>query len=102
MAAHRNTPFVKYGILEVRTDVGEVLEKIMVGSDRWFEWLSDDHHFYFKNNLGKFTARKEERRNTFYWYAYRKINGQLKKKYLGASAKLTDKNLYDTAKWFGL
>ena len=96
------TPQIKYGILEVCTNSGEIVERIIVGSDRWFEWLTSSHHFYFLNSVGKFTARKEKRRNTEYWYAYRKVDGRLRKRYLGSSEQLTDKKLCDSAKSFGL
>ena len=102
MGAHRNTPQVRGGVLFVRTDTGDNEERIIVGGDRWEEWLDENHHFSFINDVGKFTARKDRRRNTYYWYAYRKINGKLKNKYLGKSDKLTDQKLYDTAKSFGL
>ena len=102
MAGHRTTPQVRHGILEVCANSGEIVERIIVGSDRWFEWLTFNHHFYFLNNVGKFTARKEKRRNTQYWYAYLRIDGKLRKKYLSNSEQVTDKKLYDTAKSFGL
>ena len=102
MGAHYTTPQIKQSILEVLTNAGETQERVTVGSDQWFEWLSNNTHFHLQNNAGSFTARKEKRRNTYYWYAYRKINGKLKKKYLGASNQLTNKRFYETAEALGL
>lgn len=96
MSAHHTTPQVTFGVLEIQN------EKVIVASDRWFEWLECNSHFNFQNRVGKFTGRKEQRRHTFYWYGYRRIKGKLKKKYLGKSEKLTDKKLYETAKYFGI
>lgn len=61
-----------------------------VGSGEWFAWLDSPNvtTFYF-NGLDVFTARKEKRRNSFYWYAYLKRNERTTKVYLGASRKLT-------------
>lgn len=61
---------------------------IEVGSSFWFTWLRepDVRSFHFESECGKFTARKEERATSTneYWYAYRKIQGKLRKVYLGA------------------
>lgn len=56
----------------------------------WEQWLSQVASFAFHGRNGEhFTARKERRqRGGEYWTAYRKINGKLKRKYLGASADL--------------
>ncbi len=58
---------------------------IQVGSDAWYEWLANEQNksFAFRNDLGTFTARREWLRNGWYWYAYRRSKGKLRKVYLG-------------------
>lgn len=63
-----------------------------IGSGLWFSWLRepDVRSFHFESECGKFTARKEERATSTneYWYAYRKLQGKLRKVYLGAMDEL--------------
>ena len=99
MGAHYSTPQVKYGVLRHRTKHGRKTEyhEITVGSSAWFEWLEDNHHFNIETPTGSFHARKERRRNRFYWYGAKQTKGRVKKKYLGASVKLTNKTLHEAA-----
>jgi len=65
---------------------------IPVGSPAWYAWLEQVHSFSFRNDEGTFTAHKarsSNRRGGWYWYAYRRRQGQLLRFYLGASSKLT-------------
>ena len=70
---------------------GEQLAPVVVGSDAWYTWLADQQiqSFSFRNCLGTFTARRERKRHGWYWYAYRKRAGRLRKAYLGKTEKLT-------------
>ncbi|HET8843163.1 MAG TPA: transcriptional regulator, partial [Ktedonobacteraceae bacterium] len=53
-------------------------------------WLQEIPSFAFTGRMGAYTARKETRqRGESYWYAYRKREGKLTKKYLGKTAELT-------------
>jgi LuxR family maltose regulon positive regulatory protein len=64
----------------------------------WFAWLDDVSSFAFQGQRGSFTARKEtKQRGAVYWYAYRKREGKLAKKYLGKTADLTLARLEDVA-----
>jgi LuxR family transcriptional regulator, maltose regulon positive regulatory protein len=64
----------------------------------WFAWLDEVSSFAFKGQRGSFTARKEtKQRGAVYWYAYRKREGKLAKKYLGKTADLTLTRLEDVA-----
>ncbi len=74
---------VKDGFLQMGS------EPIPVGSIFWFEWLSKAKKFSFKYPDGAFTAQQETRRNTSYWYAYKRRNGKLHKAYLGKTEELT-------------
>lgn len=46
----------------------------------------------------EFTLRKEKRRNTNYWYAYRKFAGKLFKAYVGISDMITEEKLLAIAR----
>lgn len=90
-----STPQVRENIC---TDPNKPLyPPIEVGSSFWFTWLRepDVKSFHFENDQGKFTARKEERATSTneYWYAYRKMQGKLRKVYLGAMDELTSDRL---------
>ncbi len=87
MGVYNTTPQVKFGRLN----------EIRVGDKEWFEWLEQNRHFHITTYAGSFSARKEKRRNGFYWYGVKKVLGRVKKKYLGASGQLTNQALYDVA-----
>lgn len=64
----------------------------------WFAWLDEVSSFAFHGQSGSFTARKEtKQRGAVYWYAYRKREGKLAKKYLGKTADLTFARLEEVA-----
>lgn len=64
----------------------------------WFDWLEEVSSFAFHGQHGSFTARKETRqRGSGYWYAYRKREGSLAKKYLGRTSDLTFPRLEEIA-----
>lgn len=71
--------------------VGDQPVPIVVGTDAWYTWLMDQHiqSFSFRHPLGTFTARRERKRQSWYWYAYRKRAGRLRKVYLGKTEDLT-------------
>jgi hypothetical protein len=64
---------------------------IAVGSEAWYQWLTAEQHqsFAFRHALGAFTMRPERKRQGWYWYAYRKQEGKLRKAYLGKAEELT-------------
>ncbi len=68
---------------------------VVVGSDAWDTWLADQQimSFSYRGPLGSFTARRERKRHGWYWYAYRKWGGRLRKAYLGKSEELTPERL---------
>ncbi|MCB0101583.1 MAG: hypothetical protein H6635_04315 [Anaerolineales bacterium] len=70
---------------------------ILVGSLLWFEWLTKAVKFSFKNPSGGFVAQHELRRNTSYWYAYKRRDGKLYKAYLGKTEELTLERLQQIA-----
>ncbi len=76
---------------------------VVVGTDAWYTWLIDQHiqSFSFKHPLGTFTARRERKRHGWYWYAYSKRAGRLRKAYLGKTEKLTLERLNAVAVLIG-
>lgn len=72
---------------------------VPVGSHHWYTWLADaqNRSFSFKSHAGAFTARHERQRNSWYWYAYRKQHGKIRKVYLGRPQELTSDRLNTVA-----
>lgn len=63
-------------------------DKIQIGSSQWLDWLNQNKSFRYKHKNLSFSARKEKRRTDFYWYAYRRVGGKLRKLYLGRNEDL--------------
>ena len=74
-------------------------EKIQLDSAAWFAWLSAGATLSFSYPIfdrrcgyivGFMTVRKERKqRGNEYWSAYRRQNGRVRKRYLGASRSVT-------------
>jgi hypothetical protein len=79
-----------------------------VGNSEWWEWLNSEEakSFRFECDFGvkSYGARKEtiKSRSGSFWYGYKRIDGKLRKRYLGKSNELTLERLesiaYDLAK----
>jgi class 3 adenylate cyclase len=83
----RSTPRVVDTVLIGRDDAAS---SIAVGGPAWYAWLEDATTFAFTSAQGSFTARKEQRgKSGWYWKAYRKRAGTLHRAYLGKSSDLT-------------
>src|SRR4051794_17356253 len=78
---------------------GRALPEVIIGSDAWLAWLEGEGHasFAYASVAGTFTARCEHRHGRSYWYAYRTVDGRLRKEYLGASERLTPERLAEVA-----
>jgi serine/threonine-protein kinase PknK len=74
-------------------------DALVIGSDAWRAALEDDDRagFHFAGASGQFTARRETRRQTTYWYAYRKSGRRLHKVYLGRTVELSLERLEQAA-----
>jgi LuxR family transcriptional regulator, maltose regulon positive regulatory protein len=69
-----------------------------IGSAQWFTWLAQATTFYYKGDIGTFTARCEaKQRGGVYWTAYRRSAGKLSKRYLGKPDALTADRLATVA-----
>ena len=73
-----------------------------LSDDSLRSWLKLIDAFHFQAATGEsFTARKEtKQRGTAYWYAYKRVEGKLQKKYLGETSKITLALLVSTARAF--
>lgn len=71
-----------------------------VGDMTWTFWLKMGHTFYFDDQIGTFTARAEKRGNGHSWYAFKKVNGRLQKKYIGRESALEMSRLREVATLF--
>lgn len=75
---------------------------ISLESAAWYEWLENHKSFRFESAGGSFTARKECRAGSWYWYAYHRRHGKLFTTYLGKSRNLTLEQLQATALTFNM
>ncbi len=78
---------VRQGVLTT----GGPERSLAVGSSEWVRWLDQpgSRAFRFEHGELRFTARRELQRGNWYWYAYRRQDGRLRKAYLGRSTELT-------------
>jgi LuxR family maltose regulon positive regulatory protein len=76
------TAAVRDGVLTVG---GRAPEQIVALGSAWMEWLEHPSTtaFRFEGPGPRFTARRELQRGHWYWYAYRRQGGKLRKAYLG-------------------
>jgi LuxR family maltose regulon positive regulatory protein len=93
----RATPHINDGVLIYQDAMHE--HTIAVGSPVWWQWLAAEGTttFRFEHRLCNFTARRERKRDGWYWYAYRTRGGALQKAYLGKSTDLTLDRLQEVA-----
>ncbi len=91
MMAGSRLPLVSNDLLLLPDRPGEQQAPVIVGSDVWYTWLTSEsaRSFTFRSQLGTFTARRERKRNGWYWYIYRKQQGKLHKAYLGRAKELS-------------
>jgi len=94
--ARMRIPLVFDDRLLLPNEAGKSPSCIIVGSDAWYAWLTNEQNksFSFRHHLGTFTARHERLPNGWCWYAYRKRGGKLRKIYLGKAEELTLERLH--------
>lgn len=80
-----------------------------VGTPAWFDWLATASSFrYYSQQFiyvghthyrpyEPISVRREKRRQTYLWYAYRRDHGRLHKRYVGTTAALTTARLDEIA-----
>lgn len=87
--SHKRTPTIISGTLYLANGEGFGLD-----TPEWRSFVATGETFYHNDN--RYTCRRERRRNGFYWYAFKKIDGKLSKVYLGTDDKLTPAALRST------
>src|SRR5579875_249297 len=93
----RSTPSVENGYLCLPGQEPTGTVEVPVGSQQWYVWLDLHQTFRVKDGAVTYTARKEPRAGLWYWYAYRRRAGRLRRVYLGKSATLTWERLEHAA-----
>jgi LuxR family maltose regulon positive regulatory protein len=64
----------------------------------WQSWLNEQRSFSFQGQHGHLSVIKEVRtRGTGYWYAYNTLDRQIRKRYLGPTARVTLQRLEEEA-----
>src|SRR5258708_33230999 len=94
--ANKNPPLIISG----RLYTDDAFTGTLVDSPTWFVWLTTGSTFFYQTPHVSFTARREKRRQGYFWYAFRKLNGTLRKRYLGPDAALTAEHLSRVAQTF--
>jgi LuxR family transcriptional regulator, maltose regulon positive regulatory protein len=92
------TPTVQFDTLRYQHNGQEQL--LTVGTPAWYAWLTTATTFAFVTDYATFTARKEQsgnRRGNWYWRAYRRQEGKLRRAYLGQSNDVTLERLNQIA-----
>lgn len=92
----RTTPTVRDGYLEWQA--GEARERVAVGTPAWFAWLEQHTTFAYVTPSGGVTVRRDRgQRGGWYWRAYVRRHGRLRRSYLGTSETLTPARLQAAA-----
>jgi LuxR family maltose regulon positive regulatory protein len=91
-----STPKIRNGVLTYweYMPIGKFTHTIAMDSNDFRVWLT--RHESFRIDLGRitFTVRAErKKRGGFYWYAYKRVNGRLFKRYLGTDEMITETHL---------
>ena len=96
-SAYRSTPVIISGYLYT-DDLSTT--GIHLDTPAWFDWLLLGFTFYYRDRLAPFTVRCELRRKRYFWYAFRRVHGKLRKIYLGPSQRLSSQSLDLVARRF--
>lgn len=73
-------------------------DSINIDSEKWYELLSSElTSFRYDSYLGKFTARKEQRKGIDYWYGERRLFKKLRHIYIGKTEEVDKLALANTA-----
>jgi hypothetical protein len=96
--------FGRYGY-QLWEEVEHVASPVDIDLDtpEYFTWLASLKSFHFEGQYGRFTARREKRKNQDgstreYWSAYRKHNRKQLRRYLGQTSNLSIATLEAAAK----
>jgi predicted ATPase/DNA-binding CsgD family transcriptional regulator len=93
----RPIPIVRNGNLYEHTEATASSDAIGVESVAWYAWLESHRLFRFEHPACPFIARREQRSDGWYWYAYRRRGGRLLTAHIGVSAELSLTRLHAIA-----
>ncbi len=73
---------------------------VKIGGDYWYDsFLPSAHSFrYHSLDLMPITVARMRGGNEKYWYAYRRINGKLRSKYIGKNRRMSYEKLQQVLK----
>ena len=92
-------PRVRDGVLRFTNSAADEPAPVSVGSTEWYDRLDQIASFGFEDQIGRsFIARREQREQQWYWYAYRKRGKKLRKVYLGKTDQLEPARLQAAAR----
>jgi len=98
-------PYYLTAKLRYYTDQG--WQHLELETSAWFHWLTGNQQFRYTytdcnyQQTLSFTVRPETRGRQTYWWGWKTVSGQTRKKYLGTSEKLTRQKLDEAGQWFG-
>ncbi len=96
---YSDLPRVRDGALRFTSSAADEQTSVLVGSAQWYDLLEQIASFGFEDHSGRsFTARREQRDQQWYWYAYRKRGKKLRKVYLGKTEQLEPARLQAAAR----
>jgi ATP/maltotriose-dependent transcriptional regulator MalT len=96
---YSDLPRVRDGALRFTGSVATEQTSVLVGSAEWYHLLEQIDSFGFEDQSRRsFTARREQRDQQWYWYAYRKRGKKLRKIYLGKTDQLDPARLQAAAR----
>lgn len=95
-----NTPFVANGELYNAGDY----TGLKLNTPSWITFVWDHTRFYYYHGhtyqQEGMSVRSQPHRNGFYWYAYKRIHGRLRKLYIGPPEAVTELKLAATYERF--
>lgn len=79
---------------------GNELPPVPLHGEEWHAWLNapNTRSFTYRSSSGTLTVRREQRRGSWYWYAYHAQGIHLCKAYLGKAEAITLQRLDETAR----
>jgi hypothetical protein len=103
---NQRIPYIKQGMLYKFDDAPVCRVGMQTG---WLDWLKDEAHrsIHFESLVGPTCTLVKERRKGSsgeyhsYWYAHKRINGRLRRRYIGKPEKLTLARLEQAATALG-
>lgn len=93
-------PILKDGVVTIWDyEIDRKIQDIAVDGPEWTDFLGREVEisFRYQHPTGSFTAVRENRRGRPVWYAHRRLDGKLKRFYLGVPHNLTGAKLADVA-----